>query len=227
MPQMDGYELVQKLRQLPAAHGGRTPAVALTAFARTEDRSRAFLSGFDMFLPKPVDPAELMALVVNLAQRIRGQDGERITPSAPVRSSSLKVAGATLPLTDLEVLVVDTETDARAQLVRTLANAGALVSVAKSADDALRQCAALDPDVLICSLALPDRDGASLLRELRLQNGHRTMPAIALIRADQPGDAKRAILAGFQAHLPHRDGPDGLVARVAKLAAWSYRKTPP
>jgi two-component system, chemotaxis family, sensor kinase Cph1 len=224
MPQMDGYELIQKLRQLPAANGGRTPAVALTAFARTEDRSRAFLSGFDMFLPKPVDPAELMALVVNLAQRVRGQDGERMTPSTPVQAT-VKISAATLPLTDLKVLVVDTETDERAQVVRTLANAGALVSVAKSADDALRQCAAQDPDALICSLTLPDRDGVALLRELRLQNGHRTMPAIALTRAEHPEDAKRAILAGFQGYLARSAAPDGLVPRVAKLAAWSYRKT--
>jgi two-component system CheB/CheR fusion protein len=72
---------------------------------------------------------------------------------------------------------------------------------------------------------LPDRDGVALLRELRLQNGHRTTPAIALTNDEQRDDVKRAILAGFQAHLSHRTGTDGLVARVAKLAAWSFRKT--
>jgi CheY-like chemotaxis protein len=225
MPKMDGYELLQKLRQLPAAQGGRTLAVALTAFARSEDRSRAFLSGFDMYLPKPVDPAELMALVVNLALRLRGtQDAERVTPTA-APTPSARVPAATLPLTDLKVLVVDAENDARAQIVRTLANAGALVSVANSADDALRQFDAVGPDILVCSLILPDKDGIALLRELRLLNGHRTTPAIALTRTEQKDDARQAILAGFQAYVPKAAAPDGLIAKVAKLSAWSYRKT--
>ncbi|HWA77075.1 MAG TPA: response regulator [Polyangiaceae bacterium] len=228
MPKMDGYELVQKLRQLPVASGGRTLAVALTAFARSEDRSRAFLSGFDMYLPKPVDPAELMALVMTLNQRLRAeQTGERITPTldaSPTPPPS-KLPAATLPLSELKVLVVDAESDDRAELVRTLAKAGALTSVAKSADDALRQSATLDPDVLVSSMSLPDRDGAALLRDLRLQNGHRTMPAIALTPTGSREEARRAVLAGFQAHVPRESALDGLVARIAKLAAWSHRNT--
>ncbi|RYZ05898.1 MAG: response regulator [Myxococcales bacterium] len=224
MPKMDGYELLQKLRQLPAAEGGRTPAVALTAFARSEDRSRAFLAGFDMYLPKPVDPAELMALIMNLAQRIRGaSDGERVTPTAAEQRPA-RVPAAALPLSDLRVLVVSGEGGTRAEIVRTLANAGALVSVAKGADDALRQLDAQDPDVLVCSLSLPDRSGAALLRELRLLNGHRTTPAVALTRADHPEDAKHAMLNGFQAYCPEAEAHSALVSRIAKLSAWSYRK---
>ncbi|MDF3071690.1 MAG: cph1 2 [Polyangiaceae bacterium] len=226
MPNMDGYELLQKLRQLPAAQGGRTPAVALTAFARSEDRSRAFLAGFDMYLPKPVDPAELMALIMNLSHRLRGTpDGERMTPTAPPPRAA-RVPAAALPLSDLRVLVVSRESSERAEVVRTLANAGALVSVAHSADDALRQLDAQDPDVLVCSLILEDRGGASLLRELRLLNGHRTTPAVALTRAGHPEDVRQAILAGFQAHLPETQALASLVTRIAKLSAWSYRKTP-
>jgi two-component system, chemotaxis family, sensor kinase Cph1 len=226
MPKMDGYELLQKLRQLPPQLGGRTPAVALTAFARSEDRSRAFLSGFDMYLPKPVDPAELMALIINLAHRIRGtSEGDRPTPTAPRRAATPMPASAR-PLSDLRVLVVSIEGSDRAEVVRTLANAGALVSVAQTAEHAIRQLDAQDPDVLVCSLALPDRDGASLLRQLRLLNGHRTTPAVALTRADHPDDARHAILAGFQAHVPETHAESSLVARIAKLSAWSYRKTP-
>jgi two-component system, chemotaxis family, sensor kinase Cph1 len=229
MPGMDGYELLQRVRLLPAAQGGRVLAVALTAFARTEDRSRAFLSGFEMYLPKPVDPAELLALVVNLALRLRGaQDGERATPVSVPAPSAAPVPAIALPLSDLKVLVVDADDDTRAEIVRKLANAGALASVAKSADAALRQFDAVGPDILVCSLALPDRDGIALLRELRLLNGHRTTPAIALTRAGQPDEVRRAILAGFQAHLPKDAGSDGgLVAKVAKLSAWSYRKNSP
>lgn len=51
-----------KLRQLSDAEGGDTPAVALTAFARSEDRRRALMAGFQMHLPKPIEPAELLAV---------------------------------------------------------------------------------------------------------------------------------------------------------------------
>ena len=66
MPGEDGYEFLAKLRQLPDAEGGDTPAVALTAFARSEDRRRALMAGFQMHLPKPVEPAELLAVASNL-----------------------------------------------------------------------------------------------------------------------------------------------------------------
>jgi PAS domain S-box-containing protein len=66
MPDEDGYEFLAKLRRLPDAEGGDMPAVALTAFARSEDRRRALMAGFQMHLPKPVEPAELLAVVSNL-----------------------------------------------------------------------------------------------------------------------------------------------------------------
>jgi CheY-like chemotaxis protein len=66
MPGEDGYEFLAKLRQLSDAEGGDTPAVALTAFARSDDRRRALTAGFQMHLPKPVEPAELLAVVTNL-----------------------------------------------------------------------------------------------------------------------------------------------------------------
>ncbi len=55
MPDMDGYKLIGKLPALSPEQGGRTPAVALTAFARSEDRSQAMLAGFDIHIAKPVD----------------------------------------------------------------------------------------------------------------------------------------------------------------------------
>ena len=69
MPDMDGYALIGKLRTLRAEDGGRTPAVALTAFARSEDRRQAMLAGFDMHVAKPVEPGELVAVVSRLARR--------------------------------------------------------------------------------------------------------------------------------------------------------------
>ncbi len=69
MPDEDGYSLIKKLRALPPQQGGRIPAVALTAYARAEDRIKALSSGFQMHAPKPVESAELMAIVASLAAR--------------------------------------------------------------------------------------------------------------------------------------------------------------
>ncbi|MBV9946497.1 MAG: response regulator, partial [Myxococcales bacterium] len=67
MPEMDGLTLLRKLRALPANRGGRTPALALSAYARREDAQRAFGAGFQMHAAKPVEPAQLVAMVANLA----------------------------------------------------------------------------------------------------------------------------------------------------------------
>ena len=75
LPEVDGYQLIEQLRQKPAGEGGTVPALALTAFARTEDRTRALLAGYDMHLSKPVEPAELLATVSTLARLARRQRG--------------------------------------------------------------------------------------------------------------------------------------------------------
>lgn len=66
MPGEDGYELIRQLRSRERSHGRRLPAVALTAYARTEDRERALLAGYQEHLAKPVEPARLSAVVADL-----------------------------------------------------------------------------------------------------------------------------------------------------------------
>lgn len=70
MPQEDGYTLIRKVRALSAEQGGQIPAVALTAYARAEDRKQAMLAGFQVHIPKPVDPNELATVIANLTERI-------------------------------------------------------------------------------------------------------------------------------------------------------------
>ena len=69
MPVEDGYSFIRKVRALPPERGGRTPAAALTAYAREEDRIRALMAGYQIHVPKPVGPAELAAVVANLTGR--------------------------------------------------------------------------------------------------------------------------------------------------------------
>jgi CheY-like chemotaxis protein len=66
MPNIDGYELMRRVRALPANEGGRTPAIAVTAYARRDDADRAFAAGFQRHIAKPVDPAELVLTIANV-----------------------------------------------------------------------------------------------------------------------------------------------------------------
>ncbi len=70
MPEEDGFALIRQVRALSAEQGGNTPAIALTAYARSEDRLKVILAGFQMHLAKPVEAAELLALVASLAGRV-------------------------------------------------------------------------------------------------------------------------------------------------------------
>ncbi len=71
MPVEDGYALMRRVRGLSIARGGRTPAIALTAYVREEDARRALAAGFQRHVGKPVDPRELVDLVANLGGRVR------------------------------------------------------------------------------------------------------------------------------------------------------------
>lgn len=69
MPEEDGYSFIRSIRALPADRGGTIPAAAVTALARSEDRRRALLAGFQTHVAKPVEPAELVAVVASLVGR--------------------------------------------------------------------------------------------------------------------------------------------------------------
>jgi CheY-like chemotaxis protein len=73
MPGMDGLALMRVIRTLSDESGGRIPAIAFTAYARVEDRQAALSAGFQSFVPKPLDPAALVAAIANLKDRAAGR----------------------------------------------------------------------------------------------------------------------------------------------------------
>lgn len=81
MPGEDGYSLIRQVRALSPERGGYIPAVALTAYARVEDRLKVLSSGFQMHVPKPVEPAELVAITATLSDWI-GKGAERAAEAA-------------------------------------------------------------------------------------------------------------------------------------------------
>ncbi len=80
MPEVDGFALISKVRQLPSDRGGRIPAAALTAYAGIEHRRRLLSAGYQMHIPKPVEPAQLTTVVASLAQRNAKQALFKLNP---------------------------------------------------------------------------------------------------------------------------------------------------
>jgi CheY-like chemotaxis protein len=74
LPETDGYELLRQIRRMVPSDAGGIPAIALTAYARSEDRARAFRAGFQAHLAKPVEPAELLTAIARLLGLVREGD---------------------------------------------------------------------------------------------------------------------------------------------------------
>jgi signal transduction histidine kinase/ActR/RegA family two-component response regulator len=78
MPEEDGYVLIDEVRRRPRSRGGDVPAVALTAYARVEDRVKMLNAGFQMHVSKPVEPTELVAVVASIARDVRATRDEDV-----------------------------------------------------------------------------------------------------------------------------------------------------
>ncbi|MEO8206792.1 MAG: PAS domain S-box protein [Chthoniobacterales bacterium] len=125
-----------------------------------------------------------------------------------------------ISLTDVRVLVVDDEADARELVRRLLEMAGAKVSMAASAAEAMESILAAPPDVLICDIGMPKEDGYSLIQKLRARKKkeENALPAIALTAYARAEDRTKAIRSGFQNHLAKPVEAAELLAIVSSLA---------
>jgi signal transduction histidine kinase len=119
-------------------------------------------------------------------------------------------------LAGIRVLVVDNEADARALVAAILEGSGAQVRSTASVAEAMAEIERERPDVLLSDIAMPVEDGYALIRKVRALD--RTMPAAALTAFATAGDRARALLAGYQAHLPKPIEPSELTAVIATLA---------
>jgi CheY-like chemotaxis protein/anti-sigma regulatory factor (Ser/Thr protein kinase) len=74
LPDEDGYALIRQIRQHEATHGGFLPTVALTGYARAEDRARILAAGFQAHVPKPLEPGELTAAIATITGHLRDSE---------------------------------------------------------------------------------------------------------------------------------------------------------
>ena len=124
--------------------------------------------------------------------------------------------------------MVDDEIDGRNLVKRLLEMAGASVSMASSASEAMERILAGRPDVLVCDIGMPGEDGYSLIRRLRVleERQESVLPAVALSAYARSEDRTKAIRSGFQNHLAK---PVELVELLAVVSSLAGRKitTPP
>jgi PAS domain S-box-containing protein len=131
-------------------------------------------------------------------------------------------------LTDVHILVVDDEVDARELVKRLLEMAGATVSLAGSASEAIERILVARPDVLVCDIGMPGDDGFSLIRQLRVleESQESALPAVALTAYARSEDRTKSIRSGFQNHLSKPVEPAELLAIVSSLAGRKVRIPP-
>jgi signal transduction histidine kinase/CheY-like chemotaxis protein len=148
---------------------------------------------------------------------------QRPSPPGPAER---RPRGRNIELEGMHVLIVDDEPDARELLRVMLVNAGARITEAANADEALRLYSDDRPDIVLADVAMPGRDGYALMRAIRsLSNGDGGhVRAVAVSAYARHEDRERALKAGFNDHVAKPVQPDDLYDAIERL--WADNKTP-
>jgi signal transduction histidine kinase len=140
--------------------------------------------------------------------------------AAPVRHQPEEPGEVELEqLTGVNVLVVEDDTDSRIVLTVLLQRLGAMVEAVGSAKEAFDRVTHHCPDVMVSDIGMPDEDGYSLMRRMRLLPHCQKMPAIALTAYARKQDADQAIAAGYDRHLPKPVAPSDLIGAIKSVMA--------
>jgi two-component system CheB/CheR fusion protein len=188
------------VRQIVELHGGT---------AQVHSAGEGLGSTFTIILPTPA----LLMQPTGAAEEEPGtRDVAVPTEPAPEPAAAL--------LNGVSVLVVEDDADSRESLVRVLEQYGARVSGAASAREAIDSLAAAVPDVLVSDIGMAGEDGYDLIRNVRKLPAERSrrLPALAVTAFGEEGDRRKALAAGFQAHVAKPVAPAALVLQVARLA---------
>ena len=188
------------VRHIVAAHGG-------SVSASSDGEGHGAMFCIDL-------PAEV-------TRASRTGESDRPSPAPSVVNYGLPVGR----LSNLSILVVEDDEDARDLLITVLIQQGAKVEQAGNASEALTHLSKSMPDVLLSDIGLPGEDGYDLIRAIRAR-GHapEVLPAIALTAYARREDQRLALEAGFQAHVAKPVEPASLVAAVADAALMARRK---
>jgi CheY-like chemotaxis protein len=176
-------------------HGGR-----IEAHSEGEGKGATFV------VTIPVSPIRASTSATNKGSYIETEESMEL---APAMRGTLK---------GVRVLIVDDDTDARLLMKRILADSSAEIDDVSSASDALAKLDSFQPHVLISDIGMPGQDGYDLIRQVRAKGyTFQKLPALALTAFARSEDRRRALLAGFQAHVAKPVDARELTAAIAAL----------
>ena len=182
MPGGDGYEFLREVRRRERETGGRAPAIALTAYVRREDRSRALAEGFDRHVSKPIEPENFLAVVAELAAAAAGPEpGDGTRPA--------------------DVLVIEDDHDSGQGLKALLETGGFRVVVAHNGEEGIRMALSTPPGIALVDLGLPGLNGYEVAARLRRETEGRPLVLIAVSGYEEEEHRRRAFASGFDAFL--------------------------
>ena len=178
MPGEDGYSLLRRIRGSAPGRLASIPAIAVSAYAREEDRIRSLSAGFQMHLAKPFEPVELVAAVDRLAHRGPAVPEETPPPATPI-------------------LVVEDNGDLREGLRQILMEWGHSVELAENGLQAIERCLETRPRLALIDIGLPDVNGFEVARRIRSQLDAAEIYLVALTGHATSADLQMALESGF------------------------------
>lgn len=215
MPENDGYWLIHQIRSL-LSEMKNIPAIALTAYASVADRAKVLSAGFQMFVPKPVVPLELLKTVKELLDR----ESLKVAKDLSLNAKEPSLQNSVLEVAPLKILLVEDDLLSTDVFRFALEEKGFEFRSAAKAADALEILKDWHPDVIVSDLGLPDEDGYSLIKKIRtLPDIHKAaIPAVALTGYGV-AEGNAAVSAGFQIFKSKPIDPDTLTSVVKEVAA--------
>jgi CheY-like chemotaxis protein len=193
LPVEDGYALIDMVRRLEAGQGREVPALAVSAYAREEDRMKALAAGFQGYVSKPFEPATLVSAVGSLA-------GRGASPAGQASESAGAETGERRP--PARILIVEDDFDSREGLRELLQVWGHSVEVAQDGTEGIEKAMETQPGIALIDIGLPGLDGYEVAHRIREAFGERPILLVALTGYVDSEDRQRASESGFDAHLP-------------------------
>jgi two-component system NtrC family sensor kinase len=192
LPDADGVELLAELRAASAT--ADLPILMLSSEAEVKDRVRGLRAGANDYIGKPYDAGYVVARVNELL---------RVQPPPEAKRAT--------------ILVIADSTTFRERMCEVLEQAAYHVALASSGEEGLRLASAIRPAALIVDRVLPDIDGATLVRRIRVDAALRGTPCL-LLTASDAGEAERSALGdGADALGPEGEEPELMLARLTAL----------
>jgi two-component system cell cycle response regulator len=186
MPQMDGYEVVRRLRNNPRLV--TTPVVAVTALAMVGDRDKTIALGFDGYLAKPVDPTTLIRQVESfLATELRAAPSPASAPSTPELAKP--------PLTGKTILAVDDHRSNLDLVVSIFGRSGYRVVTTTDSNKVLPLALEIVPDLILSDMCMPQGSGFDLIKAIKAEPVLKNIPFVFVTSTMVDDQARKTGLA--------------------------------